>query len=211
MTATIFNIAPHQVIVVTDTLAVAGDTRTPYFFTTKFYPLPHLHGAMFATGVGDLATQWFVKLERFLVRDIHHLDEFARPTLQELGLQFGLNQTNTTTIYHIGYSEKESQYIGFAYRSIADFASERLEYGLRTKPGVPDAADQSFPDDFIRLMEQQRADDLALPVESRVLIGGEIQALMLQDKEMTIQTVYRFDDYEELYEQMCNALPANRR
>lgn len=211
MTAAIFNIDPEQVIVTMDTLAVAGDTRTPFFFTSKFYPLPHLNGAMFATGIGDLATQWFVKLERFLVRDIHHLDQFAIPALQELGRQFGLHETNTTTIYHVGFSEQESRYVGFAYRSTDNFASERLEYGLRTKPGVAGTSVESFPEDFIRLMEQQRAEDETLPVQERVFIGGEIQALILHQKTMTIQTIHRFGHYEKLYEQMCNALPANQK
>ena len=210
MTAAIFNIEPDRVIIAMDTLAMTGDTRTPFFFTTKFYPLPHLHGAMFATGIGDLATQWFVKLERFLVRDIHHLDEFARPTLQELGRQFGLNESKTTTVYHIGYSEKESRYVGFAYRSTTDFASERLEYGLRTKPGVAGAVVESFPEDFVRLMQQQRTEDQALSAQDRVFIGGEIHTLILHQKTMTIQTIHRFNDYEELYEHMCNALPANK-
>ena len=211
MTAAIFNIGPQQIIVAMDTLAMAGEMRTPLFFTSKFYPLPHLNGAMFATGIGDLATQWFVKLERFLVRDIHHLDEFAIPTLRELGRQFELNEENTTTIYHVGYSERESRYVGFAYRSTDNFASERLEYGLRTKPGVAGAVIESFPDDFIRLMEQQRTEDDALPVQNRVFIGGEIQALILHQKTMTIQTIYRFSDYEKLYEQMCDALQANQK
>jgi len=211
MTAAIFNIGPEQVIVTMDTLAMAGDTRKPYFFTTKFYPLPHLHGAMFATGIGDLATQWFVKLERFLVRDIHHLDDFATPALQELGRQFKLNEQNTTTIYHVGYSETEARYVGFAYRSTEKFRSERLEYGLRTKPGVTDAEVNAYPDDFIRIMHKQRDDDASLAETDRVFIGGEIQSLVLLQKTMTIQTIHRFSDYEVLYERMCDELPANKK
>jgi hypothetical protein len=211
MTAAIFSIAPEQIIVTTDTLAMAGDTRTPFFFTTKFYPLPHLNGAMFATGIGDLATQWFVKLERFVARDIHHVDQYVTPSLQELGQQFQLNDSQTTTIYHVGFSEAEARYVGFAYRSTSGFNSERLEYGLRTKPGVPNAVAESFPDDFIRLMEVQRAADNALPLKERVFIGGEIQALIMYGKGMTIQTIHRFPDYEAVYEQMCDALPANKK
>ena len=62
MTAVILNLAPEQVILAMDTLAVTSETKSPFFFTTKFYPLAHLHGVMFATGLGDFATQWFVKL-----------------------------------------------------------------------------------------------------------------------------------------------------
>lgn len=211
MTAAIFNIGAEQVIIAMDTLAMAGKTGTPYFFTTKFYPLPHLNGVMFATGVGDLATKWFVKLERFLARDIHHLDQYVTPLLQELGKEFDLGENMTTTVYHVGYSEAESRYVGFAYRSTNAFSSERLEYGLRTKPGVADASVQAFPDDFIRLMKVQRADDSALPMDERVFIGGEIQALVLQNKTMTVQTIHRFEDFEALYQQMCDELPANKQ
>lgn len=210
MTAAIFNIGRDQVIIAMDTLAMAGDTRTPYFFTTKFYPLPHFNGVMFATGIGDLATKWFVMLERFVARDLHHLDQYVTPSLQELGREFGLSERQTTTVYHVGYSEAESRYIGFAYRSNNAFTSERLEYGLRTKPGVSNASVNSFPDDFVRLMEQQRAEDEALPIDERVFIGGDIQALVMQGKSMTTQTIHRFSDYESLYERMCDALPANR-
>lgn len=208
MTAAIFNIGPQQVIIAMDTLAMAGDTGKPYFFTTKFYPLPHLQGVMFATGVGDLATKWFVRLERFLARDLHHLDQYVTPSLQAIGREFNLSEAQTTTVYHVGYSEAESRYVGFAYRSTESFKSERLEYGLRTKPGVPDASVQSFPDDFVRLMEVQRTNDSALPVSERVFIGGDIQALVLQSKTMTVQTIHRFDDYESLYQRMCDELPA---
>lgn len=52
------------------------------------------------------------------------------------------------------------------------------------------------------LMEEQLAMDNALPPEKRVFIGGEIQLLVLQNKTMTIQTIHRFEDYEDLYDQM---------
>src|SRR5690349_18996815 len=98
MTAVIFNIGPDQVIIATDSLAMASETGDPFFFTTKFYILPHLQGAMFATGVGDLATEWFVQLDRFLARDIHHLDKYVTPLLVKLGKKFGLNHELTTTV-----------------------------------------------------------------------------------------------------------------
>jgi hypothetical protein len=201
MSAAIFNISPDQIVLAMDTLAMSGDTKKPCFFTTKFYLLPHIYGAMFATGVGNLATQWFVRLEHFLARDIHHLDEYVTPVLQELGKEFGLNDDVTTTIYHIGYSETEQGYVAFAYRSTNDFKSERLQYGFATKPPVPEAIATSS-EDFIQIMEEQRAMDNALPPEKRVFIGGEIQLLVLQNKTMTIQTIHRFEDYEDLYDQM---------
>jgi len=207
MTAVILNLAPEQVILAMDTLAVTSETKSPFFFTTKFYPLAHLHGVMFATGLGDFATQWFVKLDRFIARDIHSLDEYVTPELKELGKQYGVSPEMTVTIYHVGYSELEGRYLGFKYSSMNDFQSERLGYGLITKPGIQNAKIESYPDGFIRVMEQQRTEDSALVLPERACIGGEIQCLLLHNKITTIQTVHRFDDYERLYEQMCDALP----
>lgn len=209
MTAIIFSLAPNQVIVASDTLAVAGGTYKPFFFTTKFYPLPHLHGVMFATGLGDLASEWFSNLERFLVRDIQHLDEYVTSSLRLLGKSFGLDDHQTATIYHIGYSESDDQYIGFAYRSLNNFESEKLVYGIHTKPGVLNAEIKSYPEDFIKVMKNQKYEDEALPIEDRVFIGGEIQSLMMENKITTISTLYRFEEYELLYKKMCDLLPAN--
>lgn len=206
MTAFVFNLAPEQVLVAMDTLAVTADTKEPFFYTTKFYPLPHLHGVMFATGLGDLATQWFVRLERYVARDIQHLNEFVQPGLQQLGREFGLSETNTTTIYHVGFSELEDRYVAFAYRSTNDFAPEPLGYGLRTKPGLDGAAVNQFPQDFIRIIDELRREDNALSTGERVGIGGEVQTLVMQDGTMTICTAHRFEDYDALYEQMCHAL-----
>ena len=206
MTAAVFSIQPEQIIIAMDSLAMTGDTGRPYFFTTKFYILPHLQGAMFATGVGDLASQWFLKLERYLARDMLHLDNFVTPGLRELGREFGLDEKLTTTVYHVGYSEHESRYIGFAYRSADLFVSERLEYGVRLKPPAEAPPPQSFPDDFIEIIKKQKnADDLK-PLKERVHIGGEIHLLLMQDRSMVVQTVHRFDEYDNLYQEMCEQL-----
>lgn len=210
MTAAIFNLAPQQVILAMDTLAVTADTKAPFFFTTKFYPLPHLQGVMFATGAGDFADRWFLSLQRFLAKDIEHLDEYVTSSLQALWRELGLSFEQSSTVYQIGYSEAEERYVGFVYRSTNLFKSERLGYGLFTKPGIQGATLQECPNDLIRLMELQRAADEALPTHEKVGIGGEIQMLVLQDRAMRIDTVHRFSDYEKLYQQMCDQLPANK-
>jgi hypothetical protein len=206
MTAAVFSISPEQVIIAMDTLAMAGDTGKPFFFTTKFYILPHLRGVMFATGIGDLASKWFSQLERYLARDIHHLDDFVTPALRGLGNELGLNEKLTTTVYHVGYSEQESRYVGFAYRSTDSFASERLEYGLRVKPPVEASHPQNFPDDFVAIMKRQKEIDDQKPMSQRVHIGGEIHMLLMQEGSMVVQTVHRFDEYDSLYLGMCEQL-----
>ncbi len=189
-----------------DTLAMAGDTGKPFFFTTKFYILPHLQGVMFATGIGDLASKWFSKLERYLARDIHHLDNFVTPALRDLGTEFELNEELTTTVYHVGYSEEESRYVGFAYRSTDSFASERLEYGFRVKPPVEVQPPENFPDDFVAIITKQKQIDDQKPMSERVHIGGEIHLLLMQEGSMVVRTVHRFDEYYGLYLEMCEQL-----
>ena len=206
MTAAVFSIQPEQVVIAMDTLAMAGDTGKPFFFTTKFYILPHLQGVMFATGIGDLASKWFSQLERYLARDINHLDNFVTPALRDLGNEFGLSEKLTTTVYHVGYSEQESRYVGFAYRSTDSFASERLEYGLRVKPPVEVQPPENFPDDFVAIMKKQKQMDDEKPMSERVYIGGEIHLLLMQEGSMEVRTVHRFDEYNGLYLEMCEQL-----
>ncbi|OXR38701.1 hypothetical protein PSJE_00280 [Pseudomonas jessenii] len=62
--------------------------------------------------------------------------------------------------------------------------------------------------DTVPHMGLQRTEDSALSLPERACIGGEVQCLLLQNKTMTIQTVHRFDDYEQLYEQMFDTLPS---
>jgi hypothetical protein len=206
MTAAVFSIQPEQVIIAMDTLAMAGGSGKPIFYTTKFYILPHLQGVMFATGIGDLASKWFSQLERYIARDIHHLDSFVTPALRMLGDEFGLNTNLTTTVYHVGYSEEETRYVAFAYRSTNFFASERFEYGLGIRPPVEASYPQVIPDDFIDIIKKQKHDDDLKPLSERVHIGGEVQLLLMKDKSMIVQTVHRFGEYDDLYLEMCEHL-----
>jgi hypothetical protein len=208
MSALIFNLNPQQVIVAADTLATAAHTKKPAFFSTKVYPLPHLNGIMCATGLDDLAADWFNQFRRFIAKDILHADQYVTRSLIELGKRHSLDSQQTTTIYHFGYSEVEQRYVGFAYRSENNFVSERREYGLYVKPGAPTAKLETFKD-LVSIMSTQRREDNAKPVDERVFIGGEVHCFTLQDKTMTIQTLHRFEDYDDLYTQMCAELPAN--
>src|SRR5882672_2560481 len=111
MTALIFSLREEQVIIAMDTLAANGDTKAPYFFTSKIYPLPHLGGVMCGTGVGDFAIEWFGALKRFVAKDIHHLDQYVTPKLREIGARMGIGEKNTATVYHFGFSRVENRYV----------------------------------------------------------------------------------------------------
>lgn len=206
MSSLIFNLGPQQVIVATDTLAVGADTEEPCYFSSRAYPLPHLNGIMCITGVDEFGTDWFRAIRRLITRDLHHADNFIVPMLRELGGQYSLGPDCTSTVYHLGYSQAEQQFVGYAYRSTNGFASERLQYGFSHKPGVPGAKLESYPDDIISLMEAQRRGEIAKPAEDRVHIGGDVLCYVLTDRSMTIQSVHRFEDYGFDYELMCAGL-----
>jgi hypothetical protein len=91
---------------------------------------------------------------------------------QEIPIPDGI----TTTVYHFGFSEDTQLIHSYAYRSANDFTPERLErYGLRFKPECQVPADYHLPDDFITIMDEQRAIQASKPKEDRLYIGGEIE------------------------------------
>lgn len=208
MSSLIFNLAPQQVIVATDTLAVTAVTEEPCYFSSKAYPLPHLNGIMCITGVDGFGLDWFERLRRLIARDLHHADAFMGPALRELADRHSLGPESTSTVYHLGYSQEEQQFVGYAYRSTDEFASERLQYGFSHKPGVAGAKLENYPEDIIDLMEAQRRSQSAKPAEDRVYIGGDVHCYILTDRSMTIQAVHRFEDYDVHYAQMCAGLHA---
>jgi hypothetical protein len=206
MSSLIFHLTPEQVIVAMDTLAVTFDTRKPFFFCSKAYPLPHLNGIMCCTGYGNMGSDWAFRVGRFVARDIHHLDQYCSEAIAECGKQFPLSPDETTTIYHFGYSEEEQRYVGFAYRSANNFKSERLGYGTGVKPPIAEIKLEAYPGDLIAMMDTQRRDQKVLPERDRLFIGGEVQCYVLASKKITIETVHRFADYEGDYEEMCAGL-----
>lgn len=207
MTALIFNTTPEQVIIAMDTLAMCNKELRPLIYTSKFYPLPHFNGIMVGTGLGNFFPDWFATLQNnFVSRDIHQLDSYVTPALIKIAEHHEISEKNTCTAYHFGYSEEEKRYVAFAYRSTNNFRSEMLEYGLATKPGVECGPITKYPGDFIAIMKTQKEEDEKNPLEKRVHIGGEIKTAILQDKKIIIETVYRFDDYEEMYQEMCKGV-----
>ncbi|CAN7552126.1 hypothetical protein [Duganella sp. LjRoot269] len=206
MTALIFNVQPEQVIVVMDTLST--DLQgTPNGYTSKAFPIPHLGGLMCVTGLSNFASDWLVKLLRFVAKDMAHLDEFVEPVLRQLWGAYADAEGITSTVYHFGYSLEEKRYVAFAYRSENDFVSERLGDGLRTKPGCEFMIESL--QDFARAVRRQRQEQEGFPLEKRVFIGGEIQMTILENRQVTIATVDRFEDYDEMYETICEQFPLN--
>lgn len=125
----------------------------------------------------------------------------------------------TSTIYHLGFDDREDRFVGFAYRSVADFECEQLEYGVRTKPGYVGTLPLSgFPDDFVEVCRAQRVEQEALPLSERVFIGGHVIAYMMQVQRIegrpasvvtTITRPFEFEDFERTYFDCTAGLAAN--
>lgn len=213
MTAFNFYTSRDSVVLYTDTLAIMRESHKPSHFTSKIFPLAHLRGCLVGTGTHQLAMNWYqYLLSSMLIRDLLYLDRFVTVQLRRLWKDVASNingELGTSTIYHFGYSESERTFVSFAYRSAKDFASERLGFGLGVKPQtkVEDLSEAfSKPEDLDKLMisiiERQREEDLAKPIEEQIGIGGEIQKAILWPSAMSIETIYRFPDYDNQYEQM---------
>jgi hypothetical protein len=189
-----------QALVATDTLATHPDGR-PFKFATKAFIVPQLKLVMVGVGVAGFLGRWFIRIsERLIVRGIDHLNYHTPAVLaslwqgyrQELSIPDGI----TTTVYHFGFSEDAGLIHSYAYRSISDFTSERLEpYGLRFKPECQVPANYSLPQDFITIMDEQRAVEASKSKEERLYIGGEIEVHHLSKDGFHVYTFHRFEDY----------------
>lgn len=204
-----------------DTLVVDPSNFDPSFFTTKMYFLPHLHGVMACTGIGQFGVSWFAQLQHgLLVRDLAHVNEFAPAMLREtwrrmsedVARSLPSREALTSTIYHFGYLRGEDRFITYAFRSTNDFVVEELNHGFSTKP--PTRVDKQIlelPKDFIDAMEQQRSEQDQLPLSERVFIGGDIIVASITRDGIGTWCAHRFADYEETYQRMCDRLPANQQ
>ena len=211
MTVMNFALAEDGVFVVADTL-VTTEAFQPGFFTSKVHPVPHLNGLICGTGSLGFILDWTRDvLGGMLAIDIAHLDEFAPASLRAIQAARPEEERKalTSTIYHLGFDEREDRFVGFAYRSIANFESERLEYGTRIKPGYePRRELQIFPDDFVEMCRDQRSLQDQIPPQDRVFIGGHITAYMLQIQRIegcspsivtTVTRPFEFEDFERAY------------
>lgn len=202
MSSLIFCTQQDQVLVATDTLAVLPD-GTPLTFTTKALILPHLRMMMAGTGAGGFLDRWFLRVNTgMIVAGIDNLNQHTPKSLADLWLEFkrektSLPESQTTTVYHFGFSENADKVIhAYAYRSANNFASESIGYGVGAKPdcGVPENFE--FPADIRGMMDEQRALQRTRPPGDRIYIGGEIQIHHLMQVGFNVYRLDRFDDFE---------------
>ena len=211
MTALNFLLEPERVCIAMDTLVIRPDTRTPFLYASKIFPLPHLGGVMCGTGLMQFVIDWFVCIQTSVIaRDVPHLNNYTSEQLRVIAVKYKLISDLTSTIYHFGYSAAEQCYKGFAYRSKTNFVSEELEYGFGIKPPVEYKPIQSLPNGFIEMTERQRIEDKEKPTEQQVGIGGDIHLFVMTPEQMLLTRCHRFKDYDSFYNKMLENLRAEK-
>lgn len=199
MTALVFALQPDQVCIAMDTLVIGANDRMPLSFQRKFLSVPESDLVVAGTGHAGFINGWFQHLQANVqgasIDDLNaEAPNIFRASVAAEGGLSGL----TATIYHFGYSDRECQYVGYAYRSENSFRSDRLQYALGFKPVVTVTPndDIRFPDFLIDIVLEQQRQDSLLPITNRVGIGGEIEFVVMSERAIYVETVHRFSSYE---------------
>lgn len=200
MSSLIFYTDKLQILVATDTLAVTSDGK-PFAFISKATHIPHLRTIIAGTGFGGFSNEWaFIVNTRMIVKGILSLNYHTPSELKELWkkykTEYSIPNSFTTTLYQFGLSEEDDSVMSFAYRSTNNFESEKIEYGVGVKPECT-VPQKNLIEKLPQMMEEQRRNQNALPKESRLFIGGEIQALHLTKEGCESFNAGKFPDFDE--------------
>lgn len=211
-----FHQGQDDFLIITDTLSTTpSPSLEPHLFVTKTFPVPPMNMALVGTGAANLVAEWKARLHSgMLARDVTTLDlhtpDALRGIMADLIAQFGPID-GTSTIYHFGIDEQTGRAVRFAYRSTADFTSERVdEPGFAMKPppvnGYSEDDDTNTLKGLLALAIKVRAEQDLLPGYVRVAIGGDLIATHVTSGNVAIQRLYRFPDYEEMWLAMSERL-----
>lgn len=193
MTSLLFYTDANEIIVATDTLLHYPDGSPPGF-VSKALAFPHLRMIIAGTGSGLFYNRWIGLVNNqgtFL--DVDAINVHAPQELQvlwsELNAQAEATQDQTATIYHFGFIDDAVH--GFAYRSVNDFRSERLQYGLGVKPELTSYSGldlQTFPKCAPEIMRTQIRQELE-KTDGRVYIGGTVQVTHASKQGISIYSL----------------------
>ena len=213
MTALNFCLLPESLDLVTDTLCTAGAQNKPYIYNTKVHALPHLHGALAMKGQGLFALECLKVLNsQIIARDVVEADpdipKIYRETWQR-HLDFCKSRGEDmedakASIYHFGWVPSEGRVVGFEYRAVKGFASERVTDGCWLHPSTVTGIVIRHPDDLVRITKKQKKIDDALPPEKRAGIGGDFHRLFLTKDNISIQRVFRSGDFDKVFQEMVD-------
>jgi hypothetical protein len=199
MSSLIFVTEEEQVLTATDTLATstAGE---PFLFTTKAFIVPHLKMIMCGTGAGGFLGKWFIEVnDRLVVRGIDNLDYHTPDVLKSIWQRYkreiSFPDKLTTTVYHFGFSEEDGIIHSYAYRSVNNFVSESLSYGIGIKPEATIPENLQFPQDIKKIMDEQRFLQQSRAKDEGIFIGGKIQIHHLMRSGFSVYVLDQFEDF----------------
>ena len=192
------------ITVVTDTLAVDINARTPTKFSSKVLFLPHLQGVICGTGSLNLLVDWFRIVEQQIVaRDLPHAGRYAPELLRQLASDLvsthEMPDAGIGTVYHFGVCSRTNSCRAFGFDS--ERAFEPREYAdclifrpaFDSLPVPPMTAGEDECDWFIRLVGAQRT-FVGNEAANKPRIGGELHLTTIGKVGMSVRTIHRFDD-----------------
>lgn len=200
MSSLIFYSDEDQVLVATDTLAVASD-GSPFMFSTKATYIPHLRTIVAGTGAGGFANIWATQAStRMIAKGIRNLDFHTPDGLRKLwrsySAEYSVPADHTTTVYQFGLSEVTDKVVSFVYRSTNNFVSEELAYGTGVKPECSVVPGGNLIELIPSMMEEQRQIQGRSEDQKKIHIGGEIYALHLTRHSCSSFKMGEFSDFK---------------
>lgn len=202
MTALVYFLQPNALFLATDMLIKNKQTGKPSGFIQKFKVIKEANVVITGIGSDNLVQRWSDYVEDVLTdTNIDKLNQLTPESLFEAIEQHMNLMDGATVIYQFGYSETKQQYVGYAYNSANNFQSEKLDYSIGYYPLVDVPAMNTENDDisqfFIDIMLEQYHQDQIKPFEEQIGIGGEIELLVMFEREVNIAFLDYFPNYAE--------------
>jgi hypothetical protein len=205
MSSLIYLAQEQQIMVLTDTLALEAPAKVPYKFVSKALVLPHLRMIVAATGQGGILGKWFNTLnDNFIIESISDLNYETTNYLKNLWSTVRISNDSTVTLYNFGFTHDNKIQIKIL-RSENDFQIEIQDPpAIASKPYVDIPDNLSWPTDIAQFMEQQRTNDLSLPQNEQLGIGGKMNVIHLHLNGFSIWDGYTFNSYQETWKEILN-------
>ncbi len=201
------------------------DSNRPVLYATKVWTYPHMNLAIAVTGLADLGDGFDDRIRRrWGIRDIEDLNSIAQGDLKEQFERivewsaevFPGEDVGTATVYAFGFPHGSNEMVRYTYRSMKDFEPERCvepEPRFTTKPPLK-SHEFDVPlsrEEAIALATQIRKEQGDGTEEGTVAIGGELYLTVLEPYRITSELLYRFPDYEEMWQAMLEGSAAHSR
>lgn len=226
MTALNYILTKDAIMVSMDTLTTGIDItrknkdKINVNFTTKMYILPHFNTVICGIGSAEIKKDWYNYASKNIIsRDIEYLNELITEKLLEFDEKY--NFEHNTSIYQFGYNEGMNEFVGFIYSKENKYESQKLNIleGDVCKIDIipmisPNAYDEiinttkldiveGYEKFFIDIMKEQKREDDLKTLPNRAGIGGDIHLLHMTKDFYSYKRIYRFDDYDEVYNNLC--------